>query len=104
METLRAVLLKRGLDVANHNNQELIDEGYKLIGVSRRCPVRLTAPAAHGRASYILAEIGDTVEKTDIRSRAPIGVRRSFYSTYEWRRIRYDVLRKNDGRCELCGQ
>jgi hypothetical protein len=27
-----------------------------------------------------------------------------FYKSYEWRRIRYDVLQKNDGRCELCGR
>ena len=27
-----------------------------------------------------------------------------FLQTPEWRRIRYDVLRANDGRCELCGR
>jgi 5-methylcytosine-specific restriction endonuclease McrA len=27
-----------------------------------------------------------------------------FLRTPEWRRIRYDVLRANDGRCELCGR
>ncbi|HEX2554705.1 MAG TPA: HNH endonuclease [Microvirga sp.] len=28
----------------------------------------------------------------------------AFLQTPEWRRIRYDVLRANDGRCELCGR
>lgn len=28
----------------------------------------------------------------------------AFLRTPEWRRIRYDVLRANDGRCELCGR
>jgi 5-methylcytosine-specific restriction endonuclease McrA len=27
-----------------------------------------------------------------------------FLQTPEWRRVRYDVLRANDGRCELCGR
>ena len=27
-----------------------------------------------------------------------------FLQTPEWRRIRYDALRANDGRCELCGR
>lgn len=26
-----------------------------------------------------------------------------FYSTQEWRAARYDALRKNNGKCELCG-
>ena len=29
---------------------------------------------------------------------------RQFLRTPEWRRVRYDVLRVNDGRCELCGR
>jgi hypothetical protein len=28
---------------------------------------------------------------------------RSFYKSVEWKRLRYDVLAANDGRCELCG-
>ena len=28
----------------------------------------------------------------------------AFLQTPEWRRIRYDALRENDGRCELCGR
>ena len=27
-----------------------------------------------------------------------------FLQTPEWRRVRYDALRANDGRCELCGR
>ena len=27
-----------------------------------------------------------------------------FLQTLEWRRMRYDALRANDGRCELCGR
>jgi 5-methylcytosine-specific restriction endonuclease McrA len=27
-----------------------------------------------------------------------------FLQTPEWRRARYDALRANDGRCELCGR
>ena len=26
-----------------------------------------------------------------------------FLQSYEWRRVRYEALRINDGRCELCG-
>jgi len=29
---------------------------------------------------------------------------RQFLRTPEWRRVRYDVLRVNDRRCELCGR
>ncbi len=29
---------------------------------------------------------------------------RAFLSTPQWRRVRYDALRANDGRCELCGR
>ena len=28
----------------------------------------------------------------------------AFLQTPEWRRVRYDALRSNDGRCELCGR
>ena len=27
-----------------------------------------------------------------------------FLQTPEWRRVRYDALKANDGRCELCGR
>ena len=27
----------------------------------------------------------------------------AFYKTAEWKRVRYDALAANDGRCELCG-
>jgi 5-methylcytosine-specific restriction endonuclease McrA len=27
-----------------------------------------------------------------------------FLQTPQWRRVRYDALRANDGRCELCGR
>lgn len=27
----------------------------------------------------------------------------AFYRSAEWKRVRYDVLAANDGRCELCG-
>lgn len=30
--------------------------------------------------------------------------RADFLQTYEWRAIRYDVLKANDGKCELCGR
>jgi HNH endonuclease len=30
-------------------------------------------------------------------------VRLGFYETPAWRKARYEALRKNDGRCELCG-
>jgi 5-methylcytosine-specific restriction endonuclease McrA len=28
----------------------------------------------------------------------------AFLQTPQWRRVRYDALRANDGRCELCGR
>ena len=28
----------------------------------------------------------------------------AFYRSAEWKRLRYDALQANDGRCELCGQ
>ena len=28
----------------------------------------------------------------------------AFYKSYEWRKIRYNVLEANDGRCECCGR
>lgn len=27
-----------------------------------------------------------------------------FLESFEWRRLRYEALKKNDGRCELCGR
>ena len=35
---------------------------------------------------------------------APFIASPAFLQTPEWRRVRYDVLRVNDGRCELCGR
>ena len=32
------------------------------------------------------------------------GAIKEFYKSYDWRRVRYDILRANDGRCELCGR
>lgn len=28
----------------------------------------------------------------------------AFLDSYEWRKLRYEVLKRNDGRCELCGR
>ena len=32
------------------------------------------------------------------------GAIKAFYKSYDWRRVRYDILRANNGRCELCGR
>ena len=32
------------------------------------------------------------------------GAIKEFYKSYDWRRVRYDILRANNGRCELCGR
>lgn len=31
------------------------------------------------------------------------GMKREFYSTKEWRALRWEVLSKSDGRCAMCG-
>ena len=41
------------------------------------------------------------------RPQAPIyrhGMGSEFYSTREWRSIRYDVIRSSDGKCKECGR
>lgn len=37
------------------------------------------------------------------KSQKPVDRYAAFYKSADWRRVRYDVLRNNDGRCELCG-
>jgi 5-methylcytosine-specific restriction endonuclease McrA len=35
---------------------------------------------------------------------ANLGEQPDFYESDQWRRVRYDVLKKNNGSCELCGR
>lgn len=32
------------------------------------------------------------------------GMKAEFYQTREWRSVRFDVLRKSNGKCKLCGR
>ncbi len=52
--------------------------------------------------------IGDIKIKSKKRARLAAKNRRAerkqFYFTDEWRAIRYQALKANDGRCELCGR
>lgn len=38
------------------------------------------------------------------KSRVTSTTAQKFYKSYEWARARYEALKKNDGRCELCGR
>lgn len=38
-----------------------------------------------------------------IKAARPGGDCKAFYSSFEWKRVRYEALADNDGRCELCG-
>ena len=44
-----------------------------------------------------------TVLKNRAKTKQP-SPQQDFYLTREWRELRYEVLRRNDGRCELCGR
>lgn len=41
--------------------------------------------------------------KPDGFTKLPKGCAKEFYASPEWKALRFDALKKNDGRCELCG-
>ena len=43
----------------------------------------------------------DRKQKT---AKKPLRKRDPFYSSYEWKTLRYEILKESDGRCALCGR
>lgn len=43
-------------------------------------------------------------ERKPKTAKKPKRKRDPFYASYEWKTLRYDVLKESDGRCALCGR
>lgn len=58
---------------------------------------------ARWQNAVIFLEKGNAPKSEKPLFRETAAQRMAFYASSEWRAIRFDVLKANDGRCELCG-
>ena len=66
---------------------------------SKRAKQNIEYPQNNENQEYIPSpERKPKVAKTPTRKRDP------FYSSQQWKIIRFEVLKENDGRCSLCGK
>ena len=91
--------------------EDVLKLAYEKLGMDWQDKAHYSAPALHSYYNVVLTALGKEGEPRRIARRehqAAKSVRpqsiREFYDSYQWRKARYDVLQKNDGKCELCGR
>jgi len=104
-------LNKEGYDVDEVTDSlEVLRCAYEFLG--RKPPIRVsTAGAMNSRYGEIIAFIKPTerhvrqmVEKEDTALRLEGIDPRKFYKSAAWRKVRYQVLKRDNGKCCLCGR
>lgn len=100
------------MKLTENGSPTLPNTGYAEI--ARR--IRQLRPELTGGVQAVMAEfVGQGVEakalqakvvaskKTRVESKKNWAAYKSFYETDEWRRVRYEALRRHGGKCCLCG-
>jgi HNH endonuclease len=50
-----------------------------------------------------LCSMCESLHKQGLTSKPTIGKHNTFYSSFEWRKLRYEILKESDHRCACCG-
>lgn len=89
---------------------EVLEAAYRATGMAFEKKYR-TVNGYHSMYSAVLAHIGKRLDPGILTKKEEARFGRStnqkasaFYQSYDWRVARYDALKANDGRCQLCGR
>lgn len=87
---------------------DTLRKAYGLLGYTWKAKGFRTLAQIHAYYNVVMsgANIGATAAKgpkPKKRPRAEPKTQRVFYQSYEWKRARYEALKRNNGRCECCG-
>ena len=91
-DAVMADLIEAHLEMKRPQGQWFSSPKWRLI---------MAAAKIQGREPPILPR--PSAKSTKPRQKKPPDRIKAFYQSYEWRAARYDALKANDGRCELCG-
>lgn len=95
-----------GVKVDRSDIHQVLALSYRAFGREYK-PKRRTVPGAHAHLSVVLGWIeakAPVPPAADIKQKvAGDEKRKKFYRSYEWRKVRYDILKRDGGRCQLCG-
>ncbi len=84
-------------------NELLADLGEKVLGLPKPLP-GTSFSSSKGRLTRIIrASQGNAMSLLDNAKPKPAEGVKSFYKSADWKRARYDALKRSDGRCSLCG-
>lgn len=101
---IEAYLAKNGVSLASHDHWTVIQTTYGFLneavpkGRAKKVYVDLVTRLGFDLAPAKPAPIPKTPPKTISTLRAQV-----FYESYEWRKLRYEILLKNGKRCSCCG-
>lgn len=65
--------------------------------------IPLTTDSRLDRMTRAIEALNGTGLKVELRKATTRQSSKAFYESREWQALRYQALRANDGRCELCG-
>lgn len=99
-DAMRECLAPRNINTKGKTLTQLIDIAERELGI---VPPASKTPFSRPkfRLARCLAAMGAEVVTTPPALEPTVN---GFYLTYEWRKVRYDVLQKLGGRCCLCGR
>lgn len=120
-KSVRKLLRKRNVIVAWLNEQgfdvnettgerDLLDAAYIVLGRDEKVK-HVTLAGAHRRYSEVISEAGlqdklaaaHSVTNRDIKSDVHYWDTKKFYESFEWRKLRYQIIKRDGGRCQACG-
>lgn len=94
-EYLLAWLRKRGVNLIRPKSKEIAEQVAKLVGIEISGATTRQALWRCYRAVR-----GKSVRAT-VKAKRSIP---AFYASYEWRKLRYQVIKDQGQRCKLCGR
>lgn len=85
------------------SNKKVIVEYFNIL--LRAGKINLAIKPKKNKITKQKSKIKKSNSPSLVKSNSPSFVKSDdFLQSYEWRKIRYDALKLNDGRCELCGR
>ena len=91
---------------ASDGHECIILSAYSILGVEPKRMRKTSAVGLHSKYSYIMSRAGIVQKKArapKIAKVSTIKEAEKFYESYEWRQLRYRVLKRDGAKCALCG-
>lgn len=100
------VMKQRGLPINQKwSSIDALNAGYKALGKPQKKPKTGSIASISAHLTIVLRELGAGAKKSNrkVHKKAPLAASSAFLRSPEWKKVRYQALKRSNGCCECCG-